>query len=279
MIDLHAHTTFSDGTLTPTELVAEARAKGLAAVALTDHNIVDGLPEFMEAGRKMGVRTVPGVEFSTEYRGVELHILALFVSPAAYAPITALLEDYRNRKERSNRELVEALSRAGMPLDYDKIRRESEGYVNRAVIGAAMTRRGYTVSVKDAFKRFLNPDRGYYIPPRRPDAYETVAFIKSLGAVAVLAHPFLDLDEAGLREFLPVARDKGLDGMEVYYARNTPEQTALSLAIAAEFGLLPSGGSDFHGENKPDISLGSGRGDLAVPDRLLPALEARKKLL
>lgn len=277
MIDLHTHTTFSDGTLTPTELVQLAKRLGLSAVALTDHNIVDGLPEFMAAGKAVGIQTVPGVEFSTEYDGVELHILALFVEESAYAPITALLEDYRNRKEQSNRELVAALSRAGMVLDYDRIRTESEGYVNRAVIAAAMTEAGYTASVKEAFRRYLNPEAGFYVPPRRPDALETVTFIKSLGAVAVLAHPFLNLDVQALRAFLPLARERGLDGMEVYYARYTPEQTALSAAIAEEFALLHSGGSDFHGENKPDIALGSGRGDLSVPETLLEALAARKK--
>lgn len=277
MIDLHTHTTFSDGTLTPTELVQLAKRLGLSAVALTDHNIVDGLPEFMAAGKAVGIQTVPGVEFSTEHDGVELHILALFVEESAYAPITALLEDYRNRKEQSNRELVAALSRAGMVLDYDRIRTESEGYVNRAVIAAAMTEAGYTASVKEAFRRYLDPEAGLYVPPRRPDALETVTFIKSLGAVAVLAHPFLNLDVQALRAFLPLARERGLDGMEVYYARYTPEQTALSAAIAEEFALLHSGGSDFHGENKPDIALGSGRGDLSVPETLLEALAARKK--
>ena len=275
MIDLHTHSTFSDGTLTPTQLVAAAEKIGLHAIALTDHNTVEGLPEFIAAGDKCNVQTVSGVEFSTEYEGTELHILALFVTPDMYAPITALLEDFRERKEKSNVQLVEALNRAGIQVNYDKIRSASDGYVNRAVIAAEMTALGYTASVKEAFKTYLQPDQGYYTPPRRPDAYEVIRFIKSLGATAVLAHPLLNLSEKQLREFLPEAVACGLDAMETDYPKYSPMEMLLAQVVAEDFGLLPSGGSDFHGENKPDIALGTGRENLSIGDGVLYALRSR----
>lgn len=277
MVDLHTHSDFSDGTYTPGELVAEAQGLGLKAIALCDHNTVQGLPAFMAAGEGCSVETVPGVEFSTQYGEVELHILALFVEKEHYGRITAMMEDFRNRKEKSNEDLVAALNRIGLAIDYRKIRAESEGYVNRAVIAAEMTAKGYTASVQDAFRKYLNPEMGYYIPPKRPDAYEMIRFIKSIGAVAVLAHPFLNLDEAALRRFLPKAVRCGLDGMETAYPKYTPETTLLAQVVAEQFGLLYSGGSDFHGENKPDIRMGTGRGTLHVPAAWLQALKTRIK--
>lgn len=275
MIDLHTHSTFSDGTLTPVELVREAERAGLTAVALTDHNTVEGLPEFRAAGQGSSVRTIPGVEFSTEYEGTELHILALFVQPEHYEPITAEMEQFRFRKEDSNVQLVAALNRAGFAIDYEKIRREAKGYVNRALIGAEMLALGYVDSVQEAFKKYLAPEQGYYVPPRRTDAYEMIRFIKSMGLVAVLAHPFLNMNEAQLRRFLPEAVACGLDGMETAYPKYDDMTTLLAQVVAEDFGLLPSGGSDFHGANKPDIALGTGRGKLQVKDSVLPHLEAR----
>jgi predicted metal-dependent phosphoesterase TrpH len=274
--DLHTHSTFSDGTFTPTELVAAAERLGLSAVALTDHNTIAGLPEFLTAGKGRSVETVPGVEFSTEYNGIELHILALYLKEEHFPTVTAMMEDFRVRKEKSNEDLVAALAKDGMVIDYEAIKAGAGGYVNRAYIAAELTRLGYTESIKAAFKRLLAPGAGYYTPPKRLDAYDTIRFIKSLGAVAVLAHPFLNMNEAELRAFLPQAVVVGLDGMETLYPRYSPEETALAETIATEFGLLPSGGSDFHGDNKPDIALGTGTGELRVPCHFLGKLNARK---
>lgn len=266
LCDLHTHSVYSDGTYTPGELIAAAKEAGLSAIALTDHNTVAGLPHFLAAAEGSGVEAVPGVEFSTDYGDTELHILALFVRPEHYDAITKLLEDAARRKEESNIALVMALNQAGYHLDYDTIKAKTpNGQVNRAHIAAELTELGYTADRQEAFKRLLSPKRGYYQPPARIGSYEAIRFIKSLGAVAVLAHPFLNLDEAGLREFLPEAAACGLDGMEVAYSKYSPETTALAERIAGEYGLKKSGGSDFHGGNKPDISLGTGRGELAVP--------------
>lgn len=153
MIDLHTHSTHSDGTLTPTQLACLAADAGVTAVALCDHNTVSGLPEFIEAAREYGIEAVPGVEFSTEYKGVELHILGLFIQPDRYDEVTALLRQMLQRKEQSNRDMIERLKTAGVILDYDKIKAGTPGgMVNRAVIGAEMMRLGYCESIKDAFR-------------------------------------------------------------------------------------------------------------------------------
>ena len=274
--DLHAHSTASDGSLTPAQLVELAEESGLSAVVLCDHNTVAGLPEFMEAGKNSPVETVPAVEFSTEYMGIELHILGLFVQPEHYAAINSILDEFKRRKEQSNVALVKALHDAGFDIDYELIR-EKHSYVNRAHIAEMMVKKGYASSVKAAFKEFLSPDHIYYTPPKRLDVYETIRFIKSLGAVAVLAHPFLNLDEEQLREFLPEAIRSGLDAMETRYAKYDPQTTELSKALAQEYGILESGGSDFHGSAKPDIALGKGRGDLKIPLELLENLKQKRR--
>lgn len=270
--DLHTHSCFSDGTFTPTQIIKLAEEAGLAAVALCDHNTAAGLAEFVAAGRESTVEAVPGIEFSTEYRGRELHILGLFIQEQHYEAVNDLLAQALERKKQSNMRLLEKLREQGVAVDYESLWAEAGGTVNRAVIGAWLVRHGCCGSMEEAFDRWLNLDRGFYVPPKRPGAFEIIRFIKSIGAVAVLAHPFLNLDEAQLRQFLEQATE--LDGMEVYYSKFSEEQTALAERMAEEFGLVRSGGSDFHGSNKPDISIGTGRGNLAVP---LESLEELKK--
>lgn len=264
--DLHTHSTFSDGTYTPAQLIAEAEKIGLAAVALTDHNTVSGLPDFVAAGEGSAVKTVPGCEFSTDYNGVELHILGLYIRPEHYAAVTDLLDKAQREKEESNRNLVAALNEAGYAISYEKVAARSQGSVNRAHIAAELMEAGYITSIQEAFQDLLTKRRGFYKPPQRIGAFDCIRFIKSIGAVAVLAHPFLNLkEEAALRAFLPEAVEAGLDGMEVVYSKFTPEQTKLAQQIASDFGLAFSGGSDFHGATKPDIALGVGRGELKIP--------------
>lgn len=277
--DLHVHSTCSDGTVTPAGLIALAEETGLGALALCDHNTVAGLPAFLDAAAHSNVKAVPGVEFSTDYRGTELHILGLFVQPRHFAAVTEKLTQMRRRKEESNLDLIAGLKTAGIVLDYDRLKAGTAGgSVNRAVIASEMVRLGYCASVKEAFSNWLNEKCGYFHPPERPDVFETIRFIKSIGAVAVLAHPFLNLDEAALREFLAHSAENGLDAMEVYYPKFSQEQTTLAEALVREFGLLPSGGSDFHGANKPDIFLGTGKNhNLQIPCDVADLLAARAK--
>lgn len=272
--DLHTHSTCSDGTLTPGELILLAEELGLGAVALCDHNTVAGLPEFLAAGRKSNVEAVPGVEFSTDYRCGELHLLALFVEPEHYAAVTEKVEEMLERKEQSNLALVRSLKSAGLELDYEAIKAGTpNGQVNRAVIAGEMVRRGYCATVKEAFSDWLSQKHGHFVPPKRLDVFEMIKFIRSIGAVSVLAHPFLNLQADALREFLKEAVPLGLDAMETEYSVFSEAQRRQLRQIAGEFGIRCSGGSDFHGANKPDIAMGTGRGDLEVPLALLEGLK------
>lgn len=277
LCDLHTHSNYSDGTFSPSQLLQAAREAGLSAIALTDHNTVSGIPAFLEAAEGMELEAVAGAEFSTDFQGTELHILGLFLRPEYYETITEMMVDAYRRKEQSNRDLVEALRRAGYDLDYDTIKsRSPSGFVNRAHIAAELTRLGYTADRQEAFSRLLSQKCGYYQPPERISAFEMIRIIKSMGAVAVFAHPFLSLkEENAVREFLGPAKEAGLDAMEVYYPSYDEATTKLAERLAAEFGLLPSGGSDFHGENKPDILLGRGKGNLSIPLALLDGLRDR----
>ena len=273
--DLHTHSCFSDGTCTPAQIIEQAVAMGLSAVALTDHNTAAGLPEFLAAARGKAIQAIPGVEISTDYHETELHILGLFLPEAAFAPLTAVLEDFNRKKEESNRLLVQNLTNAGFPLDYEDIcRNHPAGTVNRAVIASALVQQGYVNSVKEAFQGLLSKKGGYYIPPERLESLEAIRLLRKLGAVPVLAHPLLNLKtEAALRAFLEEAVPAGLVGMETRYPSFTPEETVLARSLAAEYGLKESGGSDFHGEVKPHIRLGTGKGDLAVPAEFVEKLK------
>lgn len=271
--DLHTHSTFSDGTDTPEQLLAQADQLGLCAIALTDHNTVSGLPSFLKAARQYKTEAIPGAEFSSDYNGIELHILGLFIPESRFGTVDALMQAYHIRKDKSNADLVQKLNEAGYAIDYEAIKASTPaGLVNRALIGAELTRLGYTESVQDAFQKLLKPKHGYYVPPQRETPAEIIRFIKSIGAVAVLAHPFLNLDEQQLWHFLDEAVACGLDGMETMYATYDKQTQERSEQIARQYGLLCSGGSDYHGGNKPHIKLGIGQGQMAVPRGYLQAL-------
>ena len=275
LCDLHIHSNFSDGTCTPAELIRLAQERDLSAIALCDHNTIAGLPDFLVAAQGSSVRAIPGIEFSTEYRNTELHILGLFIQPKDYDQINALMAFYQQKKEESNLALSKSLNDAGYPIDYEAVKARTIGTPNRAHFAAELIEKGYLSSVREGCLTILSPKNGLYTPPPRPGAFEIIAMIKAMGAVSVLAHPFLNLKEPDLRVFLQEAASYGLDGMETLYSTFDETLTEKARQIAAEFGLKESGGSDFHGSNKPDIAMGIGRGNLAIPLSLLTELESR----
>lgn len=275
--DLHTHSIFSDGTFTPEEIIEEAINKGLSAVALCDHNTADGLPDFMKAAREKNFEAIAGAEFSVDYNGTELHLLGLFIPEKYFSQVTELMEEVNERKRKSNIELVSSLVRSGYMLDYEKLKNSTpNGKFNRAHVAAELTRLGYTESVKQAFRELLSPDAGHYKEPERLSFSEMLSFIKSIDAVPVLAHPFLNLTEDELEDFLPVAVSQGLAGMECYYSLYDEETTEKALRLAEKYGLKPSGGSDFHGDNNPDINLGVGKGNLKIPYEWMAELKSVK---
>ncbi len=272
--DLHTHSVYSDGTYTPKALIDSAIQAGLSALALCDHNTVDGLPDFLSAGQNANIELIAGAEFSVDYNGKELHLLGLFIPQNRFSQVAQLMEDVIARKMQSNLNLIQALNQAGYAIDYEAIKNATPNQkFNRAHIAAELTRKGYTSSIKEAFKKLLSPSAGYYKEPEMLSVWEMLDFITQIGAVPVLAHPFLNLSEPELIQFLPRAKARGLVGMECSYSLYDSEKTQKSFALADEFGLKYSGGSDFHGSNKPDIAIGIGKGNLQIPYEWVTALK------
>ena len=273
--DLHTHSNYSDGSLPPAELVRMAENKGLSALALTDHNTAAGLPEFMKAGESSKVITVAGCEFSTEYtlcaddgesRVQELHIVGLFFDESVWGSVEEYVSEHMKNKKISNQNMIKRLQDAGYDITYDEVSAITDaGEFNRAHIARILCRKGYIERPADAFDELLKEGCGFYIPPKRPDVFETIKFIKKNGAVSVLAHPFLELSADELRCFLRAAKPAGLDAIETNYSKFDDEMIKQACAIAGEMGLARSGGSDFHGDAKPDVEMGTGRGSLEVP--------------
>ena len=270
--DLHTHSYYSDGGFSPAQLIKMAEAADLSALALCDHNVISGLREFVAAGETSPVEAVPGIEFSTDYSGKCLHILALFVRPEQYSAIENFLKEGWQDKERHNMQLVQGLRQAGFSVDLETIRsRTRDGHVNPVHINWELVRQGYAKTYQEALPHLKAVER-LFTPPRWADVFDTIRFIRALGLKPVLAHPLLELNEAEMREFLPEAMAAGLVGMEVQHAKYDENKAVLAYQLAEEFGLLPSGGSDFHGENRQGVCVGTGRGNLRVPSQWLEQL-------
>lgn len=266
LCDLHTHSDCSDGSLSPSQLVQAAVRCGLAAVALTDHNTVRGLRAFTDAGKAAHFPAVPGCEFTTEYEKTKLHIVGLFLPENKWDEIDAMLADMRDSKRRMNDRMLSLLQKDG----YAVTRAEAEALsdaeeFNRAHVALLLCRKGYVPDVKEAFRTLLREGGKYYTPSERLHTTDVIRYLHGIGAVSVLAHPFLNMDEAHLRDFLPKGIEAGLCAMETRYSAFDAQTTRTAETIAAEFGLLQSGGSDYHGDAKPDIRLGSGKGSLCVP--------------
>lgn len=275
--DLHCHSTYSDGTFTPLEIIKEAEKTGLCAVALTDHNTFGGLAEFFDAAEQSSVEAVGGVEITTDFKGEELHIVGLFVDPEKHTRLNDVLEMQQLIKDKNNYDLYKKLKAHGYEINYQNILEAAKkGSVNRVHFANELIRAGYIKERSEAFDGLLNEKNGLYVPAKRLDAFYTIELLSSLGIISVLAHPFLSLEYNGLKEFLPMAKKSGLCAMETSYSAFDEEQTRLAQALASEFGLLCSGGSDFHGSNKPHIALGVGMGELRVPYEYLLKLKNRQ---
>lgn len=275
--DLHTHTSHSDGSYTPVELAREASEKNLI-IALTDHNTVTGLPEFLKEAESLDLTAIGGTELSTVYGGREFHLIGLFIEPEYYDRVESLCKEYHRLKEASNIDLVEKLNMAGYKLDYSEIKKRNvKGNVNRAHIAAELKKWGYVSSIFDAFDRLLDEKCGFYIPPKRLELTDAIAFLRGIEALPVLAHPLKDIEAPELRAMLPELINSGLIGMETMHSSYSEEKVAISKQIASEFSLLESGGSDFHGSIKPGIMLGVGKGNLDIPVDVYNKLLEKKK--
>ena len=270
-IDLHVHTTASDGTASPAEAVELAKAAGLSAIAITDHDTVSGYAEAAEAGKALGVEVIPGIEISTKY-GRAVHILGYYIDPDSDKLAPVLEWVVRDRDER-NRKMAGLMAADGLPVSYEEMHRRFGAVIGRPHFAEVLVELGLAKDVRDAFDRYVEKGQKYYLPRNFLSIERSVEIIREAGGIPVLAHPFqYKLEEAGLRELIEHCMESGLKGIECRYSGYSTEQSKYLSRLAEEYGLIKTGGSDFHGENKKHISIGTGTGALEVPYQYLEKL-------
>ena len=274
MIDLHTHTTLSDGSQTPLELVEEAAAKGLTAIAVTDHDTVDGLAEALAAGERLGVHVIPGVEINCEYEQVTMDLLGYFLAGRPTDELRRELAELRTYRDRRNDLMLERLAQLGLPLDRADLAAAGEnGAVGRPHIGEAMVRRGYVSSIGEAFELYLRRGAPAWVDRRRLALGHALRLLSESGALPVLAHPgIIRTDAAGLDRIVRHAARGGLAGIECYYPLHDEETVRRCLGLAAKYALVATGGSDYHGTVKPGVRLGAANAGEPVPDHVLADL-------
>lgn len=272
-IDLHVHTTASDGTLTGAEAAQLAAQAGLAAIAVTDHDTVSGFAAASEAGHAVGVEVVPGIEISTKYGG-PVHILGYFIDPSS-PKLRPVLEWVVRDRDARNRKMAELMAADGLPVDYDEMLARFGGVIGRPHFAELLMELGLAESVQDAFDRYVEKGRRYYLPRSFLPIERSVEIIAAAGGVPVLAHPLqYKRDDAGLRDIICHCMEHGLRGMECRYSGYGEEAVCYLESLAEEYGLVKTGGSDFHGANKPHIALGTGiENNLSVPYEFLQRLK------
>ncbi len=274
MIDLHAHSTVSDGTLSPEALAELAGSLGLTALALTDHDTMEGTSRFKAACTKVGVRGIAGVEISADFSPGTMHVLGYFPAMPG-AGFTQHLKQIREGRTERNQRILETLAGLGKPVDQQLAGALPEGAVmGRPHIAQAMVDCGYVPDCRTAFDRFLGKGKPAYHDRFRLAPDVAVASIREAGGAAVLAHPFtLDLSTTALRRLLDALKEAGLVGIEVFYPEHPDPLRQLYTTLAHERGLILTGGSDYHGTLNPAIHLGRGFGNVRVDDSVLAELE------
>lgn len=276
LVDLHNHTTASDGTFTPEQAVKYAVEKGLAAIAITDHDTADGVVQGMSAGEKYGVEVVPGIEISADYKGYGIHILGYFIDPES-PHLTPVLDWVIEERKRRNRQIIRLMQDDGVKISAKWLREKfPDAVVGRPHLAAALVEKGLCSSVQEGFDRYLSEGCKYYLPRTYLPIETAFQAIKQSGGKAVFAHPLqYGMEEDRLLELTRCLTDAGCVGMECLYSGYTSEQSDYLMSIARRFGLCVTGGSDFHGSRKPHIDMGVGTGDLRVPYELLEGLRKR----
>lgn len=278
MIDLHCHSCFSDGTDAPEALALKAGAAGISALALTDHDTLEGLPRFLGMQPRVQTRLLAGIELSCRYLNRELHILGLLIDPLD-ASLRTHIDTVRARRHKRNHALVERLQALGYAIDLKSVQaRAPSDLVSRTHFARHLASMGAVANPQEAYRKLIGENGSAFVPFQELTPVEAAQWIHEAGGVAIVAHPGRF---AGGRfiwnEAMGELRRAGLDGFEAYYGEYSPTEQRHFLELAARLGMLPSGGSDYHGDNKPGLELGRGRGTLSIPDSVLEALEAARK--
>ena len=278
-VDLHTHTTASDGTDSPRELIRKAATLNLAAVAVTDHDTLSGLEEAEEAGREFGVEVIRGCELSTRGPYGEIHLLGLWL-PEEAEPLERELERLRELREDRNRMILEKLKYLGIDIPYEEVLVQAGGEsVGRPHIARAMQAGGFVASVSEAFFKYIGMNGIAYVPRDIPKPEEGIRIMADLGAVVSFAHPMLiRCPMTWYDEIVPRMKEAGLGAIEAYHSEHSASDERFCVGLAARYDLGLSGGSDYHGLGKPNVALGRGKGGLRVTVAVLEALKKRRML-
>ena len=286
MIDLHIHSTASDGECLPYQIPIFGKESNVTALALTDHDTTDGLDEFLESANDVGVRGIPGVELSCASSGIDkVHIVGLFINHKDRGLLDTL-EQIRNWRDERNLKIIQKLDDCDRHIELSEVMevaRSKRGSVGEVVLGRphiaeVMVRRGYCRDIKAAFRDYLGKNQKAYVPRQTLDVVNGIAAIHSAGGLAIWAHSMTSVNSRTIvTELCKKFKEYGLDGMEVIYPDFTPADTVFAMNCAKNFGFLMSGGTDFHGEKvTPGIRIGEGKGDgFAVPESFIDAMLKR----
>ncbi|OGV37211.1 MAG: hypothetical protein A2X48_12560 [Lentisphaerae bacterium GWF2_49_21] len=268
LIDLHTHSTASDGTLSPAELLSLAQEKGLSALALTDHDTSSGLDEFLRESKKYpGIKVVPGVEVSVKHHHFSIHVVGLFIDHSS-EPLEKMLCEIRKGRNARNDLIALKLQKQDYDITIEEVNALAGGECpGRPHFASILVKKGYFSTMQEAFDKCLKRGRSGYCKRELPMPSEAIDAIHSAGGLAIWAHPmsYADADRKTINKLLKFLVSKGLDGLEAYYPLFSPEQSKCLLELAGKYSLAVSGGSDFHGVNMKNIELGTGDGNLAIP--------------
>ena len=278
-IDLHTHSTASDGSFSPTQLVELAAAIRLDALALTDHDTLEGIPEASAAAARVGIELIPGIELSLDWDRGGMHMLVLWLDPGS-GPLQDRLQALQDARNDRNARIVNRLNELGMELTLAEVEAEAgEGTVGRPHIAAVMVRRGHVADIKSAFDLYLGNGKPAYMSRDRLVPEEAIDLARRSGGVPILAHAHtLGLDnQTEVETTLRRLANAGLVGIECHYGSYDADERAGYVRMAKRFGLLPSGGSDFHGSYKTDVALGTGSVGIGVPSDILEPLRATRE--
>ncbi len=279
-IDLHIHSTASDGTLTPVEILALARNLKLAAIAITDHDTIAGSKELLYQGIPSDIQFLTGVEISASWPpnfsgNGSLHILGYGIGLDDQT-LNNTLDTLQKARKNRNPQIINRLNSVGFDISMEDVIKEAgaDGQIGRPHIARVMVRKGFVASMGEAFEQYLGTDRPAYVDKYRVACSRAIEIIRTAGGIPVLAHPVLLQMESNefLKKFVIALTAMGLQGIEIYYPEHTPEDVELYQSIAKNNKLLMTGGSDFHGSLKPSVSMGSGTGSLSVPYKLFERL-------
>jgi len=276
LIDLHTHTNESDGSYTPFELVDAAVAAGLDALAISDHDTLAGYDKALPRAREKGLDLVCGIELSTKFKGKTVHLLGYFLNQQPADSFRAWLAEMQSTRRDRNIRMAERLRSLGIDITIEEVESRGRSLAGRPHFARIMLEKGYVSSIQQAFDEYLDESAKGYVDRREPDLAHGISKIAAAGGISSIAHPVRlgYRDSERLRAAVGEMRDAGLTALEVYHSDHKPADVEQYLALAREFKLGVTGGSDFHGDVKPNVRLGTGAGNLNIPRSVLDKLRA-----